>query len=211
MARNAEERAIDKLLSAYVINECIDRYDVKLLSETKLQKLIFLSERKLIQNWSKGFNYSYMFFEKGPYSGQVRSDFRVFKKLFSSHPKYLEYSDELNLILEDFGYLFERNDDIIIHIDRILKRYARLPLEVLISRVYALKHRGRRIGSLPFKTPLLWKLSEDKAETWFELTDEEYVDLSECFDPKLNEILDSAMEDMRRGRLLSQEEVFRQL
>lgn len=211
MARTFEDRVVDKFLSAYVASECRNTYEISHLSETKFQKLVYLSERKLLSNDIKAFNYSFMFFKKGPYSAQVRNDFNFFKKLENLNEQYLTSSQKIDMIIEDFCDVLERNDDIVNRIDRVLTRYATLDLREIINRVYNLTYKGRKIRNLKLKTPLTFPISTTDARSYFDVKPDELEDLKMCFDKDFDKIMMLALSDVREGRISSHEEAFREL
>lgn len=211
LARTLKEKVIDQFITGYVINECYNTYNVTFLSETKLQKLVFLSERKLISQRIKALNYSYLAYKRGPFSFEVRHDFEKYKLIENIDDQYINSIDNINKIIADFSDILKRNDEIINRIDRVLKQYAFLDLDELLERVYNLSYKGRKIRYIKLKTPLLFRLYENSSSKIFDITEEELDDLSLCLDPNVAMQLDPALEDMRRGRVLSIEKVSRQL
>ena len=71
--------------------------------------------------------------------------------------------------------------------------------------------KGKTIKDLRMRTPILYPLKYEKANMIFEITEDELEDLMINLDPKLSRELDTAFEEVKRGRLLSHEEVFREL
>lgn len=211
MAKTPREKGIDRLLTSYIVNECVVNFDIHSLSETKLQKLVFLSENKLIRAKSKGFNYSYIKFLHGPFSSDLRSDLvRLSGITFIKEP-YLMSTRSLRHTIMDFNEVFERNQSIMTTIDNILDEWAPLPLKEILKRVYRMRWGRTTIGKLPHKTPMLWKMKVKQAKEVFSITSDEHEDLSLCFDPKIAEVLKPAFNDMRKGRLISYEATSREL
>ncbi len=68
--------------------------------------------------------------------------------------------------------------------------------------------KRKTIGDLKMGAPLLYPLEFEKASRVFEITEDELQDLEICLNPKLSKELDQAFNEVRRGKLLSHEEVF---
>lgn len=211
MAKTPKEKGIDRLLTSYVVNECEETFGIHSLSETKLQKLVFLSEKKMIDQQLKGLNYSYIKFLHGPFSSELRSDLvRLSGITFIKEP-YISGTRNLRLLIADFSEVFERNCSIINTIDSTLKKWAPLSLKEILKRVYRMKWGRTTIGKLPLKTPMLWKMKTKQAREVLTITPDEFEDLLLSFDPKIAEILKPAFNDMREGRLISYEATSREL
>lgn len=206
MARSERERLIDRLLTTYIINQCEIEHDVH-LSETKLQKLVFLSEKKLIEDKIKALNYQYMKFLHGPYSNELRSDLSVFSDISYLKGPFINGTPRLRWIIEDFRETFDRNPVIINYIEDVLEEYAGIPTNRLLEIVYAMPwNQGRMIEDLPNKTPMLYPLKSSKATRVFEIENEDLRDLKFCFSERSLDILGEANDDLRKGRLLTHEQ-----
>lgn len=210
MARTHRDRLINKLLSAYMINECDIEFGVS-LSETKLQKLVFLSEKRLIDGRIKAFDYSYIKFLHGPFSGELRGDLTILFELSLIQEPYLKSSKKLKWVIEDFQSIFEDNPQIISTIDSVLERYSRVPTEKLLDQVYRMKWGKRTIGDLPLRTPMLWPLKVKNAIKKFEITSDEFEDLELLFNKKIAGDFEKSNADMKEGRLLPHDQVFNKI
>lgn len=117
------------------------------------------------------------------------------------------------MILEDFSGVFGKNRALLEIIDNVLSTYAKIRTNRLVDLVnrmlwYVGGRRPRAIEDLRIGTPLLYPLAWEKAEARFQMTDNELEDLEICLNPKISHDLDKAFNEMRRGNLLSHEEVF---
>lgn len=202
MARALKDKVIDKLLSSYIINECDQTYGV-FLSETKLQKLVFLSEKRMIDNRIKAFNYNYIKFFHGPFSSSLRYDLQAFAENSLILEPYLRGSEKLRWIVEDFQNIFENNERVTNIINAVLRRYAIIPTETLLKIVYNMPwSRKRTIGDLPLKTKMLWPLKIRNDTRIFNISKDDYEDLVFCFDKKIVHEFSKAVSDMREGRII---------
>lgn len=212
MARTSEEKTVDRLLTLYLINECYENHNLRALSETKLQKLVFLSEKELIDRRIKALNYRFVRLLHPTYSSELKSDLANLIKLGYLREPWFGQTNRMKMILEDFSEVFRRNRSLLMVIDKVLSTYARIRTNILISLVYrVLWARGKTIHDLKLGTPLLYPLKYEKARKVFKITEDELEDLEICLNPKISKGLDLALDEMRKGKLLAHEEVFGEL
>ena len=183
------------------------------LSETKLQKLVFLSEKKLIDNRIKAFNYRFVKLLHPSYSSELNSDLTHFVKSKYLNEPWFRQTRKMRLVLEDFSEVFSRNRHVLSLIDDVLSQRARNRTDFLVNMVFHMPWRMTRYGmqtieDLKIGTPLLYPLSHEKAHETFKITEEELENLEICLNPQISRDLDKAFNEMRRGKMLSHEEVF---
>ena len=174
MARTKIEKVMDRLLTLYLVNECHARHHVQDLSETKLQKLVFLSEKELIERGCKAFNYRFIRLLHPTHSQELRNDLTDLVKLgYLEEPGYNKIS-KTDMILEDFGCIFRRNEYIIRIIDKILSSYANIPTERLNDMVRDMPwRRGRKIKDIQLRAPMTFPLRYKGAHSIFEIAEDE--------------------------------------
>jgi len=209
MARTSEEKTVDRLLTLYLINECYKTHNLRALSETKMQKLVFLSERSLIDRRIKAFNYSFVKLLHPTFSSELRGDLMNFVKFGYVSEPWFGQTKKMKMILEDFGEVLRRNRPLLAVIDGILSTYSHVRTNHLVNMVYRMVwSRGKTIKMLKLGTPLLYPLTYENAREVFRITPDELEDLKFCLNPKISKELDRAFDEMKRGELLSHEEVF---
>jgi hypothetical protein len=209
MVRTSEEKTIDRLLTLYSINECYEQRKVRGLSETKIQKLVFLSEKSLIDQRIKAFNYRFIRLLHPTFSKELSNDLTSFIRMGCLREPWLERTSKMKMILEDFSSIFERNSHVTRAIDAIVSTYAGIPTNRLVEMVYKMPWaRNRVINDLTIGVPMLYPLKHEKARETFTILENELEDLEICLNPKLSREIDQAFNEMRRGRLLSHAEVF---
>lgn len=215
MVRNLREILADRLLLLWLL---YDAMKYKHFGETKVQKLTFLSEWKMIDGLEKGFNYGFIRLSFGPYSPDVDKDanWLEHQNLVGAIP----ISEKARVfrrtrfglkLLNDFQELFSRNSSFTRRIAEINRKYARMPLQELVDYVYSLPHpyiKGRIIAELKPGTKLLYKLDEKKARETFEITPEELATLDIYLNDESYKSVMQASESARRKPLLSLDEVF---
>jgi hypothetical protein len=100
--RTPKDKILDRFLTLYVLTRASKH--VPKLGRVQLQKIMFLSEWKMISQKMKGLNYNYIKFEHGPYSPELQDDMDRFAKLgetFSStlKPTVLPNSTQAGLLI----------------------------------------------------------------------------------------------------------------
>lgn len=213
MVRTSAEKTVDRLLSLYLINECYETYNLRALSETKLQKLIFLSEKNLIDRRIKAFNYRFVKLLHPTYSSELSGDLTHFVRLKYLSEPWFGQTNKMRMILEDFSGVLRRNRHPLSIIGDVLSRYANIKTNRLVNLVFRMswrvgRTRMRTIEDLKIGTPLLYPLAPEKAQEVFLITENELEDLEICLNPKISRDLDKAFNEMRRGKILSHAEVF---
>ena len=207
--RTLYEKVVDRFLLLYLISESSEL--APNLGKTKLQKLAFLSEWRMLDERRKGFNYNFIKLVHGPYSGELDNDLTDFASHKLMNDPWLQPTNLGYMILEDFSELLEQNETFIQTIDLILSRFAKLSLKRLLTYVYALPHPYRKnltIGTTPFRTPLLYRLVEEKTVTKFELSEEQLQDLQICLDNERLKQWKEVSAEVKKGRFLTYREVF---
>lgn len=207
--RTPKEKIIDRFLLLYVLAKSSKR--VERLGRTKLQKIVFLSEWKMISHQMKGLNYNYIKLLHGPYSQELEDDTKRLVKMGDAYAGTLLPTEKGLCVIEDFGELIARNKSFLDVIDGYVRQCTSVDLQTLLDRIYALKHPMRRnitIDQTPLRTPILYPLSESNAETTFNIGSDDLENLEMSLDPGVVEGLIEGMEDVKAGRLLNHKEVF---
>jgi hypothetical protein len=209
MARTVKEKAIDRLLTLYVIDRCKTKHGIDNVSETKLHKLLFYSMRKMNQQKCKALNYRFVKLLYPTFSQELRGDLNDLAELgFLSGP-YFSEERKAQMIIEDFGHVLSNNGEILDIIDSEVDRYAPIQIDELVKRTKRLPWRyGKTIAGLNNGTPLVYPLSEEKTRCQFVISESDYEDLAICLNPKISAEMEQAFDEMRRGKLLTHAEVF---
>ena len=224
MVRTLPEKLSDQFLLLYLINDVSER--TPFVHQTKIQKLVFISEREMLANDEKGFNYYFIKLLYGPFSQELDNDLNdlVQTKIVRAEPTgrgaKIIPAQRCSDILKDFNDLIERNQAFVQRIREVNRRYGILGFKRLLKAVHHMqsplhKYRKRRrpptIASFPLRTPLIRPISEELARKTFSITPEEAEDLLMNLDPKTVEKLSQAMKEMRSGRLRTHDQVFSNL
>ena len=194
-------KLVNKLLLLYLV----DRAQIHggIFEDTRLQKLVFLSERIMLGKKLRGFTYEFIKLLHGPYSSELDRD-----KAILGAAQLIDYSSEKgyyvskkgSYVLELFKHVLEKNIQFVEIIDEIVRKYTRMSLEELLAWIYNLRRgiRGdeQRIGLLPMRTVILAK---PKGENYidFKIGDNELWELSFWMDPDVETIEETSVKSYR--------------
>jgi len=215
LRREKKEVLSDRLLLLWLL---YDAMVYKRFGETKAQKLAYLSEKKMIDDREKGFNYDFIKLPFGPYSEELGKDIEWLEdqKLIGSTP----ISDEASIfnesrfgrkLLNDFHELFVRNNLFTMKIAGVNRAYATKNSQEIIDYVHSLPHpyiKGHTIDDVKLGTKILYKLDERKAVNTFNLTPEELATLDIYLDDENYRSVIMSSESAKRKPLLRFDEVF---
>ena len=210
MARTPKEKAVDSLLTLWLVDDAFSRKDLKFLSETKLQKLVFLSEKSMIDEREKGFNYYFIKLTHGPFSQELRSNMNKLLQIRYLNDFGLNLTGLAHSVLQDFQDVIERNPVFFQKICRVNDQFAPMPLPQLLRIVYAMpwgRRGSRTIADLSPRTPMLYPMKQHQVREEFDISEKEAEDLLMNFDPKAVKDMLRAMKEMRAGRLLERERI----
>lgn len=215
MPRNPREILADRLLLLWLL---YDAMNYKRFGETKIQKLSFLSEWKMIDNSEKGFNYKFIRLSFGAFSPEVEKDIEWLENIkliegipISEKARIFRKTRFGRKLFNDFQEMFKRNRLFLRRIAEVNCEYAKKPLQELVDYVYGLPHpyiKGLTIAECKIGQQLLYKLDEEKAKETFKITPEELATLDIYLDFRNYASLTQASESAKRKPLLSLEEVF---
>ena len=208
MARTIREKTIDRLLTLYVIDRCRAKHGINKVSETKLHKLMFYSEKKLNECRNKSLNFRFIKLLYPTFSGELRQDLNELAENNFIEGPYFSEKWKARMVLEDFGDILEENRETIAVIDSEVDEYAPLDTDVLVKRTKKLKWRNGVIDDLKKGTPLVYPLKSTRAKCSFNISEEDYEDLAICLSPKISKGMAEAFNQLRRGQRLTHEEVF---
>jgi uncharacterized protein YwgA len=210
MARTPLDKVTDHFLISYLINDAFSRRRLRFLPETKLQKLVFLSEKSMVDERKKGFNFYFIKLTHGPYSAELKSELERLIQIGYLDDFGLRPTASLRLIIEDFQNVVDKNQTFFQKIQRVNDAYALMPLRSLLKNIYSMPWgRGdKTIADLPQRTPMLYPMKPNNIDLEFDITENEAENLFMNFDPEAIEELSQATDDMRKGRVRTYEQVF---
>jgi hypothetical protein len=165
----------------------------------------------MIDAREKGFNYNYIKLVNGPFSGELERDLIDLANYNLVNDLEFNLTENGQAIVEDFCGVVKQNESIITKIDEIIRRFREYSLKELLAYVYSLPHpyrRGLTIATTPFRTPILYRLSDEKASVKFKINQEQLKDLSACLSEEKLKQWKEVREDLENQRFLTYNEVF---
>jgi len=213
--RTFEEELVDKLLLLYLI----EKANCNGLAEgiTKITKLSFLSEHTMILKKNKGFNYNYFRYEQGPYSKELADDFKKLLKeeMIAQRDHYTFLTPRGKEILDGSSELLEINQSFADEIDEVCKKYAPHTLTSIKKDVYGLvlgiegPYKNFKIKNIPQCADILVKLDVRNAVKEFKLSIDWCETLELLMDNDSMISFEKSMEDTKKGRIYSYEQLAR--
>lgn len=208
MARTSKDKAVDRFLTLYLVNDAFSRKGLRSLPATRLQKLVFLSEWPMIRERKKAFNFYFIKLIHGPFSQELKEDSRKLVQAKLLQGQWFVPTGNAKLLLDDFRDLVERNESFVQYIRSVNDVCAQIPLKQLLAMIYQLPWRGgKTIADLPLRTPMLYPMKPERVVSEFDISEEEAEDLLMNFDPKVANDLVQAMKEMQSGKLRTYEQV----
>gem|GEM_PF-1110944 len=193
--RDHKEKLVDLLLLSYLIIDAYSRGKA-IREETRLQKLVFLAERMMLARKIKAFNYNFVRLIFGPYSDELRRDLALLLEcgILRDDPREglvpTEKGLELVKLMND---VLHRHGEVIDIIHNVNEEYADIPLDRLLEYVYSLRRPLKgprmRIRDVRIRTPLLKRITRERARLVFEIPGEAIRILEVYFDPDVEEIV----------------------
>ena len=208
MARTIREKVINRLLTLYVIDRCRSKHGIDHISETKMHKLMFYSEKKLNECRCKSLNYLFVKLLYPTYSAELRKDLNELVELnFLEGPFFCERR-KTQMILEDFQEVFANNPETMELINAEVDEHAPIETEALVQQTKNMKWRNGIIEDLKNGTPLVYPLKPMRARCHFSISEEHYEDLAICLSPEVSKGMAQAFSELRRGQRLTNAQVF---
>jgi len=173
--RTHDERLIDRLLLLYAIEDLNKRKICP--NYVKIQKLIFLSERRMLGQRIKGFNYNFIKLDIGPYSDELRHDIELLLNkgliLYDREIGGFILTEKGRALLMKLSNVICENDDILSIVRSVNEEWGCKSINELLDYVYSLKRplKGKKvlIRDVPHRTPLLRRMKESRAKKVFKI------------------------------------------
>jgi hypothetical protein len=177
-----------------------------------MQKLVFLSEKDMIDQHEKGFNFNFVRLDYGPYSPELEADRKKLVYLGYLVDGKLLPTSETKSLIDDFQDVIDRNPAFVEKIRNVNLKYGGMTADQLKVFIHCMEWgHGKTIHDLDLTTPMLYPLNPSKARLSFQITDKEIDDLAMNLDLEACTGLEQANDDMQRGRLMTHEQVFASL
>ncbi len=133
----------DILLVLYLLNEAGERISGSsvLMAKIKLLKLVFLSEKEMVDGRLKGFNFFFNVYKHGPSSIELLNmiDHLSDQKLITYQERTFCITEKGKELISEFIFSVTDNTAFFNVIDNILTQYGDLSPEKIIEKVYAME------------------------------------------------------------------------
>ena len=193
--RTLAECVTDWFLLLFLFNDAgID------LGDTKVHKLVFLSEFEMKLQGFKGFNFNFIKLPFGPFSSDLKKDMDSMVKSWLITGYAHKIASFGSKILENFNHLLENNPFFVEKIHEVNEMYANIPRDELVNLVHGMHNPERpwltidetRQGSYILKRVKL--CHEDKV---FKITESDIASLEIYFDPRTFASLRSSLQEAK--------------
>ena len=192
--RNLIEWVTDNLL---LLQLCSIASLRKSLLETRMQKIVFLTQADLWQNKVGGFDYNFEKWDHGPFSMELRDDQRQLRQTgllsytqrgFRVRPRGIE-------LLKEFNDMFERNTYVVDKIQKYsdnIMEFTKKEFKKMLDFVYSKPNPlspYETIKETDHKSPLLNRTLWKETINPFDISKEEADSLEILLNPKLSRLL----------------------
>ena len=193
-----KHKIVDRLLTLYLYDRVSE--NSKMWGDVKLQKLIFLSEKRMLEEQKRGFHYQFFRWDHGPMSRGVYEDHDFLKSNNLVDSESLEVSDRGESILEEASDLFEENEEFITHIDFVTDEFGTCSGSDLKSVVYDLEVSPLTLGGsikvedIPEGVDIYFPIPDHLTKGVFSIDDKWLETLDILFREGSRQALDDAIE-----------------
>ena len=205
--RSIRERVTNNLLLLYLIDKT--NQIGQLEDALKLQKLVFLAQKRLVDRKLKAYSYNFFRWQKGPYSADLSNDLNMLVNMgfVIWRRNNIELTEQGKKILNACDDVFVENKTFLRHINLIIEEYATLDPEVIKDLVYDMKVMVPKIRKLmlikqiPMKQLILFKSSDKKVRLIFHISKDWSATLELTFDEEALDSLKQAQRDAIEGKV----------
>ncbi len=201
------ERVENNLLFLYLVSETSKAGIVE--DDLKAQKLVFLSQKKLVQKKLKAFSYTFLRWHKGPFSKDLAEDIKSLVKagMLSRINDNIALTDAGREIVARSEELLTKQPEFMVPIKAIAQLYGAIPSEQLKEQVYDISvwvpklKKTMKIRDVEEKQLILYGISAKNARKAFNLDENWQATLEIVFDKEALDSLKMAHQDAIEGRI----------
>lgn len=199
-----QDRVVNNVLLLHLIEKA---NSIGCVEDTlKLQKLVFLSQKKLIGKRFKVFNYNFFRWDKGPFSADVNNDLTSLRCRGLVRNRWpIRLTREGRELLSGCKELLEENESFLSVIDGIIGEFAEYTPDEIKEYVYKMSifvprlREVMTIAEVPHGTPILFKPSEKRSRARFVLDPKWCATLELALDQEAIESLKQSYSDAMEG------------
>jgi len=205
--REVEEKVGNNLLFLYLVDETSRSGQVE--DDLKAQKLVFLSEKLMVQRRLKAFNYNFFRWKKGPYCADLSNDIKRLTRagLLQRKNDKIELTDLGRKVIANCEPELKDCSNFLKPIKEVAQEYGSIPPEELKERVYDTSvfvpklHRVMKIRDIEEGKLILFRLSETRARKTLNLNENWQATLELVFSKEAQDSLRMAQQDAIEGRV----------
>jgi len=201
-----QDRVVNNILLLYLIKKTNSIGKVE--DTLKLQKLVYLTQKKYIEKKSKVFNYNFFRWDKGPFSADVSNDLTSLKCRGLVRDRWpIRLTKEGNELVNGCQEVLDENEALLKVIDGVISEYARYTPDEIKEHVYKMKifvprlREVMTIAEVPRGTLILFKPSTKRSKTSFVLDEDWCATLELALDQEAVESLKQSYNDAVEGRV----------
>lgn len=206
--RTLTEWVTDHLLLVYV---CSIATKIKDFHRTRLQKIVFLSQKELWENQLEGFDFNFVKHHLGPFSFEIRGSHErlaSLKMLHESSSHGFLFTAHGHQVLKGCKEVLDRNSEILRVIDQNTTQIMKMSYDQFhdfLTELYSYTNPmdpSITIGDASHWDKILTREFKPKNLTKFQLTEGELESLEITFDPELNQIYQESQDSLRNKPLI---------
>jgi len=202
---NIQERVVNNLLLLYLIRQANQKGKIE--DNLKLQKLVFLSQKKFLNRKVKAFGYNFFRWHQGPFSAEVNNDLTALDSRGLVKRRWpIELTNEGKEFLEECKELLEINKRFLEVVDDIVSEFADLTPDQIKDHVYKMKifvprlRQVMTVEEVPPRTLILFKPSDKRSKAKFSIDETWCATLELALDQEAVESLKQSYDDAVEGR-----------
>lgn len=196
-------KIVDRLLTLYLYDRVSQQS--KMYGDVKLQKLVFLSEKRMLENLERGYHYRFFRWEHGPMSRGVYEDHDFLQSNGLVSEESRQISERGREVLREAQDLLDQNSEFVAPIESVVDEYGSESGRQLKQLVYDMEvspltlDRSLRVGDIPEGVDIYFPLPDHLASNTFDIDDGWIETLSVMFDTESKDRLDRAIQDARES------------
>jgi len=167
-----QDRVVNNILLLHLIEKANSIGCVE--DNLKLQKLVYLAQKKLIEKKFKVFSYNFFRWDKGPFSADVNNDLNSLTSRGLIKKRWpIRLTKEGTELLDSCSELVEENEAFIRIIDEVISDFAEYTPEEIKEYVYEMSvfvprlREVMTIAEIPRGTLILFKPSDKRSKAKF--------------------------------------------
>ncbi len=203
---NIQNRVVNNILLLYLIDRTNSTGSIE--DTLKLQKLVYLTQKRMIEKKLKLFTYNFFRWDKGPFSADVNNDLTVLSCRGLIRKRWpIRLTKEGKKLLNGCKELLEENEQFLKVIDDITAEFSEYTPEQIKEYTYNLSifvprlRQVMTVAEVPHGTLILFKPSDNRSKKKFILDESWLATLELALDQEAVESLKQSYSDAVEGNV----------